>query len=209
MKKFLRLTLISTFAGLFSIGMANAATFDYAAIADAPPGEMGGQPLIHSDGGVTVEARGYLSGAPAYAYLDSGSAGMGVCSTGLTGTLQCVDSSDDNVTTDETLELTFNKIVTIDSIAFADSVHGTAGLVGGVLALTIDGSPILGGMSLDPADWGLFAGLTGTVFEFSYVDTQFYLEAITVSAVPLPPALLLFGAALAGLGWIGRRRKQS
>jgi hypothetical protein len=64
-------------------------------------------------------------------------------------------------------------------------------------------------MSLDPADWGLFAGLTGTVFEFSYVDTQFYLEAITVSAVPLPPALLLFGAALAGLGWIGRRRKQS
>lgn len=34
-----------------------------------------------------------------------------------------------------------------------------------------------------------------------------YLDDVRISAVPLPPAMLLFGAALAGLGWLGRRRK--
>ncbi|MCG8492780.1 MAG: VPLPA-CTERM sorting domain-containing protein, partial [Sneathiellales bacterium] len=36
-----------------------------------------------------------------------------------------------------------------------------------------------------------------------------YLDEVRISAVPLPPAVLLFGAALAGLGWLGRRRKAS
>ncbi len=34
-----------------------------------------------------------------------------------------------------------------------------------------------------------------------------YIDNVRISAVPLPPAVLLFGAALAGLGWVGRRRK--
>lgn len=36
-----------------------------------------------------------------------------------------------------------------------------------------------------------------------------YLDDVRISAVPLPPAMLLFGAALAGLGWLGRRRKSA
>lgn len=36
-----------------------------------------------------------------------------------------------------------------------------------------------------------------------------YLDNVRISAVPLPPAVMLFGAALAGLGWLGRRRKSS
>ncbi|MEP3486016.1 MAG: hypothetical protein ABJP25_16450 [Sneathiella sp.] len=36
-----------------------------------------------------------------------------------------------------------------------------------------------------------------------------YLDNVRISAVPLPPAVMLFGAALAGLGWLGRRRKGS
>ncbi|WP_037492548.1 VPLPA-CTERM sorting domain-containing protein [Sneathiella glossodoripedis] len=38
-------------------------------------------------------------------------------------------------------------------------------------------------------------------------DHDFDDMAIRISVVPLPPALLLFGGALIGLGWIGRRRK--
>ncbi|GEM_PF-1624303 len=36
-----------------------------------------------------------------------------------------------------------------------------------------------------------------------------YLDNVQISVVPLPPAVVLFGAALAGLGWLGRRRKGS
>ena len=36
-----------------------------------------------------------------------------------------------------------------------------------------------------------------------------YIDNVRISAVPLPPAVMLFGAALAGLGWLGRRRKGS
>jgi len=38
--------------------------------------------------------------------------------------------------------------------------------------------------------------------------TNDYLFTASVSAVPLPPAALLFGSALAGMGFLGRRRKQ-
>ncbi len=42
--------------------------------------------------------------------------------------------------------------------------------------------------------------------------TDFYLASVTVStisAVPLPPALLVFASALGGLGWFSRRRRTS
>lgn len=34
-----------------------------------------------------------------------------------------------------------------------------------------------------------------------------YIDNVQISAVPLPPAVLLFGAAMMGLGWVSRRRK--
>ncbi|MFT6556631.1 hypothetical protein [Sneathiella sp.] len=39
-------------------------------------------------------------------------------------------------------------------------------------------------------------------------DHDFDDMAIRISVVPLPPALLLFGGALLGLGWLGRRKNQ-
>ena len=53
-------------------------------------------------------------------------------------------------------------------------------------------------------------GLLGTVFDIGawYSNDDFKLKGVgyTVSAVPLPPAMLLFGAALVGLGWFRRRK---
>ncbi len=34
-----------------------------------------------------------------------------------------------------------------------------------------------------------------------------YLDNVQISAVPLPSSVLLFGAALVGLGWLGRKKK--
>ncbi len=36
-----------------------------------------------------------------------------------------------------------------------------------------------------------------------------YIDNVQLTAVPLPPAVALFGAALAGLGFLGRRRRKS
>ncbi|MBE7636392.1 hypothetical protein GUA87_06010 [Sneathiella sp. P13V-1] len=38
-------------------------------------------------------------------------------------------------------------------------------------------------------------------------DQDYDDMAIRISVVPLPPALVLFGAALFGLGWLGKRKK--
>ena len=34
-----------------------------------------------------------------------------------------------------------------------------------------------------------------------------FIDDVQISAVPLPPAMLLFGGAMLGLGWLSRRRK--
>ena len=36
-----------------------------------------------------------------------------------------------------------------------------------------------------------------------------YIDDVRISAVPLPTSVVMFGAALLGLGWLGRRRKKS
>ncbi len=50
---------------------------------------------------------------------------------------------------------------------------------------------------------GSVIALLGDSFAFDDLDDM----AIRISVVPLPPALLMFGAALLGLGWIKRRKQ--
>ena len=67
------------------------------------------------------------------------------------------------------------------------------------------------------ANTGYSYDLSGLGGSFLYVILKdvstspdgFDVVGVSVSAVPLPPAVLMFGAALAGLGFVSRRRKKA
>lgn len=218
MFKKLTSSILAAAAGLLlATSVSSAAVFDFVAIADsgAAPlyGEKGGNPLSFLSGTMTLDATGTKGGQTAYAYLDkssdpttsTGPAGLGVCGA-INGPLQCVPGSDDNVTTAEILTLTFGEKTTLVDWGFNGKTHGADFDPGNTLDLRVDGGAWVS-MALDIAGFTNFNDISGTVFDLRWADTDFYLA--NVSAVPLPPAVLLFGASLLGLGWLGRRRKSA
>jgi hypothetical protein len=121
-------TIRSTFAALLlTAGVsANASTtWDFVSMANS--GEYGISTLSLLGDGFSVDITGTKNGNAAYAYLDRGHGGLGVCGT-LTGTQQCSPGSDDNITTGEILKMTFNKAVTIDKIWFNNNHDGDGSL---------------------------------------------------------------------------------
>ncbi|MGH1430180.1 MAG: VPLPA-CTERM sorting domain-containing protein [Neptuniibacter sp.] len=198
--------------GLFSL-QAHAATFNFQAIADnqvsllpdsySGVGEKGYSAFVAMDDGITVTATGSATNDDdqmQFAYLDKGNAGLGVCKD-LTGSAQCSPSSDDNVTAGETLKLSFDSAVTIDSLEMVNGGHGSS--FNGVFDLLIDSTTLLDNLTLA----ALFStpGWTGHTFEFisqatdSSNSQQFYISTMDVSPVPLPAAAWLFLSGLAGL----------
>ena len=188
-------------------------------------GELGASSMYFTSGGIGVTASGsaaagvddnYPDGSPdndQFAYLDSYSGGkpggLGVCQD-IDANLQCVPSSDDNVTQGESLTLLFDQEVFIDQIVFRNGDHGTS--FAGVFDLDIDsGAAGSGEYALtnifNPADT-----LKGTEFVFSNFNCktcnpyQFYIETLEVSEVPIPAAVWLFGSGLIGLVGVARRR---
>jgi len=223
----------TTLLSLAALGLSStvsAATFDFVAMADNPgdanyQGEKGFSALNVTVDGINLIATGtdtadfqtYLNDVAAYAgsldneyaYLDSGTAGLGVC-TVITPGDQCDPSSDDNVTADEVLILSFNTEVTISDLFFRDADHNPIAAGSGTdFSLFIDGS------FAGTFEYGspLAASFTGTQFAFSsddYTDNgfindqdQFYIS--NVSAVPVPAAVWLLGSALGGLGFMRRK----
>ena len=61
--------------------------------------------------------------------------------------------------------------------------------------------------TLGPEVMGDFFAIGALARGSSFYIAELTVDYGTVSAVPLPPAMLLFAGALGGLGWITRRRK--
>jgi len=114
---------------------AISATFDFAAIANS--GEYGADTITFTEGGLSVTASGFNANDSSRiynAYLDSswyhtgpgapgGNGGLGVCKK-LNAMDQCRPSSDDNISSYESLRLIFNQEVTIDQMVFRNGNHG-------------------------------------------------------------------------------------
>jgi len=225
------LTTLAAVGGMLLGASANAATFDFVAMADNPgdanyQGEKGFTSFSATVDGITVTATGtdtgdfltYLADPGSYAgglnnefaYLDKNTAGLGVC-TVLTTNDQCNPSSDDNATADEVLILDFGTEVTISDLFFRDANHNAINFGSGEdFSLFIDG--VFAGIYQYGSP--LVASFTGTQFAFSADDfndgrfvadgDEFYIS--NVSAVPVPAAVWLLGSALGGLGFMRRRK---
>lgn len=172
-----------------------------------------------TDGGVSVtSATATHTGGPAHAFFDAGRAGLGVCHSGFTGTVSSLGgnvsncstnfgsrTSDDNITENEVLSVTFSKVVAITDILFRNAIHGLANGT-----LVIDGSEqqIAAGKLSETA---LAALGKASTFTFGYGGTnptQIYLTSAAVSPVPLPAGVVLLLTGLAGLGAMRRRRNR-
>jgi hypothetical protein len=209
---------------------ADAATFDFATLAEIPGSQGGGEGFwntqittpgaVYTVGGIGVvaTASGATSGAPSGAYLDSFDsgkpAGLGVCST----SGGCQGTNDDNVgrvrdtvgANTETLALTFTTSVKLTDLLFRNSDHDV-----------FVGSLMINGILFNTSATGELTAAVlsvlsaGTTFDFfslagddNRIAKDFYIGALDASAVPLPGALPLFATGLGALGLFGWRRKR-
>ncbi len=211
-KKVRLMALGTATALMFGSTLASAVTFDFVSLANG--NEKGYTTFTDTEGGITLDATGHSADGKLdyYAYMDSGYAGLGVCKVLTTGD-QCGPSSDDNVTFDEQLRLSFSQPVSLSDVTFINGYHGNT--FDGIFQLSVDGAPMT---SFDLAHH-FSTDLTGTTFDFvnpnilgdSDVSNgyQFYIGAISVtpSVVPVPAAAWLFVSGLLGLIGVSRYRK--
>lgn len=168
---------------------------------------------------IATTARGYFGSAATgktgdspFAYLDGGSAGIGVCKV-LSGGM-CAPSDDDNLTSGEILGISFAETVFVESLSFRGENHPNDPSfdLGDLFDISYDGglSWVLAQQLINAKD-GVFSVNrqigAGTEILLAFNNEQYYLSAASVAPVPLPPALVLLGAALGGLGFISRRRR--
>lgn len=212
-------------------GTVMAGSFNFAQIADTPnnTGESAWTSFSWTDGGITVTAtaRNLLNTASHFVYMDSDNAGMGVCKHLINGGLvnqttgggsnNCSPGSDDNITMNEVLQLSFSQQVAID-LSLVNGNHTTS--FDGNFGVAID--PLL-----DPTTVGDFTQflttatntpiLTGTTFLFISNSTisgiesnsrQLYVSALEANAVPEPTTIALLASGLVGL-WAWRKKSQT
>ncbi|WP_169568823.1 VPLPA-CTERM sorting domain-containing protein [Sneathiella limimaris] len=192
-------------AVLFSASLASAASFDFTSGTNRTDGQGAGWHgnISYSVDGISVNATpvGYSSGGQWIRQYDDH--GLAVYS----GDYCCnVDSNHevDGWIYGEAVKLTFSEEVYLTSVSFTHVDRDDQ------FAYRVNGGSWTENISIagnNPYGFSL-PGLKGTVFDIAALDwnDDWKLSGVTVSAVPLPPAVLMFGAALAGLGWFRRRK---
>ena len=196
---------------------AHSATIDFVALAASHEGAYS----RGAYGGITFTA-GALGNLYSTPY---GSAGLGVCST---KNASCSGKSDGNVgnardkkgASMETLRLAFDSPVTITGLAFNNRNHFALNMqeliIGGVMRTTNAGGIMSVSIALAANEYLTFthSALGGKKASRA---RDFYLSSLTyvsepsllaVPQVPIPAALPLLAAALAGLVFLGRSRKR-
>ena len=189
---------------------ANAGVIDFTGASSSSGSNTFGFMGDDGTGVVASVLTGNVGGTTFYGgTLQHSGYGLNIC--GDTQWYGCGENHEIDGYYNEGVKLTFDKEVSIDKITFNyidgdDRVIYRSG-AGSWSDVAIPGD---GNLTIGPA-------LLGTIFDICAVwdarsgryQADFKLASVeyTVSAVPLPPAVLMFGAALLGLGWVKRRKQ--
>lgn len=192
---------------------------------DVGSGVLGGSMFYESVAGTTdvlVDVYGYYNNGVAtvvqdhensYNGLLSGSTANGA-GLGVYHIVNPTDNSDDNITAGEMLLLSFDQVVTMDSVGLRSEGHNTTGWGANTgFEYSTDGSTWIS--QAFPYSTGLFAiNLTSQDFYFRYASgdgispDQFYISSVTVTPVPEPEIYAMMAAGLGLMGFVARRRKK-